>query len=135
MATDPNAVYKEAGFNQTPQVGDKLEMDGVNYVATKGEDGQTTFVPADSNGDPATSESESTDKKNTPPKWSGPKDARELPGAGKYPNYYAHKTRSGHVLLMDDSNGAEHVTLQHRSGSMVQFHPDGKVANTMHRNN
>jgi hypothetical protein len=130
MATDPNTVYKEAGFNQTPQVGDKLEMDGVNYVATKGEDGQTTFVSADSNGDPATSESGSTDKKNTPPKWSGPKDARELTGAGKYPNYYAHKTRSGHVLLMDDSKGAEHVTLQHRSGSMVQFHPDGKVAIT-----
>jgi hypothetical protein len=31
---------------------------------------------------------------------------------------------------MDDSKGAEHVTLQHRSGSMVQFHPDGKVAIT-----
>jgi hypothetical protein len=128
MSTDPNVASKT--FTQTPQVGDKLEMDGVNYVATKGEDGQTTFVPADSNGDPATSESESTDKKNSPPKWSGPKDARELPGAGKYPNYYAHKTRSGHVLLMDDSKGAEHVTLQHRSGSMVQFHPDGKVAIT-----
>lgn len=130
MATDPNVVFKEAGFTQTPQVGDRLEMDGVNYVAAKDETGTTTFVPSDADGNPVSSESDSTDKKNTPPKWDGPKDAREIEGAGKYPNYYAHKTRSGHVLLMDDSKGAEHVTLQHRSGSMVQFHPDGKVAIT-----
>jgi hypothetical protein len=72
------------------------------------------------------------DKKTTPDTWDGPLDAREYDGAGQYPNYYSHKTRSGHVFMMDDSNGAEHVTMQHRSGSMVQFLPDGKINITAH---
>lgn len=67
------------------------------------------------------------DQKNTPRQWKGPPDARSLEGAGTYPNYYSQKTRSGHVFTLDDSDGAESVTLQHRSGSMVQFLPDGAV--------
>ena len=60
------------------------------------------------------------------------KDARDMEGAGKYPNYWTHKTRSGHVFMLDDSKGAEHVTLQHRTGSMIQFMPDGAVQFTSH---
>lgn len=97
--------------------GAQIETNGVTQ--TVGEDG-TLSDPSE----------DTVDKGVTPPKWDGPEDARKHEGAGTYPNYYAHKTRSGHVLLMDDSKGAENVTLQHRSGSMVQFHPDGKVAIT-----
>ena len=64
---------------------------------------------------------------DTPAKWDEVQDARKLPGAGKYPNYWAHKTRSGHVFMMDDSKGAESITIQHRGGSMIQINPDGKV--------
>jgi hypothetical protein len=71
-------------------------------------------------------------KKVTPPSWSSPEDARKSKSAGKYPNYYSHKTRSGHVFMMDDSNESEHVTLQHRCGSMVQFMPDGAVQFVSH---
>lgn len=75
----------------------------------------------------------STDpKKTTPPAWSSYKDARQNPAAGKYPNYWAKKTRSGHAFLLDDSEGAEHVTLQHRSGSMLQMMPDGAVQFVSH---
>lgn len=74
-----------------------------------------------------TTESSTDPKKTTPKKWDSPKDARQNSGAGKYPNYYSHKTRSGHAFVMDDSNGAENITMQHRSGSMVQFMPDGCV--------
>jgi hypothetical protein len=75
----------------------------------------------------------STDpKKKTPKKITTPKDPRKAKGAGKYPNYYSHKTRSGHLFMMDDSNGAEHVTLQHRSGSAVNFNTDGSVVYTSH---
>jgi hypothetical protein len=74
-----------------------------------------------------TTESSTDPKKTTPSEWDSPKDARQNESAGKYPNYYSHKTRSGHTFMMDDSNGAEHVTMQHRSGSMVQFLPDGCV--------
>lgn len=72
------------------------------------------------------------DKKTTPPSWSSPEDARQSSKAGKYPNYYSHKTRSGHVFMMDDSDGGEHVTLQHRGGSMIQFLPDGAIQFVAH---
>jgi hypothetical protein len=71
-------------------------------------------------------------KKETPNKWTPPKDARKLKGAGTYPNYYSHKTRSGHVFMLDDSKGAESVTLQHRSGSCIQMNPNGSVVLTTH---
>lgn len=62
---------------------------------------------------------------NTPKEWKTPPDARE--SGGEYPNYYIKKSRSGHVFMMDDSEGSEHMTLQHRSGAMIQFTPDGKI--------
>jgi hypothetical protein len=71
-------------------------------------------------------------KTKTEPKWDGKKDARDLPGALTYPNYTSTRTRSGHTFTLDDSNGAESVTLQHRSGSMVQFLPDGAVQFVSH---
>lgn len=84
-------------------------------------------------GAPPTEDSGSTeDKRRTPESWDGPQDARTLDGAGKYPNYYSHKTRSGHVIMMDDSEGAEHVTIQHRGGSMIQIGPSGTLNITAH---
>ena len=62
---------------------------------------------------------------NTPKEYKTPPDARET--GGEYPNYYIKKTSSGHAFILDDTKGSEHVTLQHRSGSMVQFTPDGKI--------
>ena len=67
----------------------------------------------------------------TAPTWSTPKDARE--GSGQYPNYWIRKTRSGHVFMLDDSKDKEHITLQHRSGSMIQFMPDGAVQSVVNR--
>jgi hypothetical protein len=66
----------------------------------------------------------------TPENFEVPKDARKSKDAGKYPLYYSHKTRSGHVFQMDDSPGAESVTVQHRSGSSFQMMPDGAVVFT-----
>lgn len=100
--------------------GTKFTINGEEQIYTKDGAGASQNQP------------DSTSKKETPPTWSGKKDARELSGAGKYPNYYSHKTRSGHVFMMDDSNGAEHVTLQHRSGTAIQFHPDGTIQMTAH---
>ena len=66
-------------------------------------------------------------KNVTPTEWSGPPDARDT--GGEYPNYNViAKTRSGHVIMTDDTNGSEHVTIQHRGGSMIQFMPDGAVS-------
>jgi hypothetical protein len=66
-------------------------------------------------------------KNVTPTEWSGPPDARDT--GGEYPNYNViAKTRSGHVIMTDDSKGSEHVTIQHRGGSMIQFMPDGAIS-------
>lgn len=66
-------------------------------------------------------------KNVTPTDWSGPPDARDT--GGEYPNYNViTKTKSGHVIMTDDTKGSEHVTIQHRSGSMIQFMPDGAIS-------
>jgi hypothetical protein len=115
---DPTAAAKAAGFEG--KTGDVVNISGTNY--TMGADGKLTEGAPEGVGG-ATTETNS----NTPKEWDEVQDARKLPGAGKYPNYWAHKTRSGHVFMMDDSKGAESVTLQHRGGSMLQIMPDGKV--------
>lgn len=70
--------------------------------------------------------------KKTPDKYPQFKDGRKNKGSGTYPNAWRRKTRSGHLFEMDDSKDAEHITIQHRSGSMVQFLPDGAVQNLSH---
>lgn len=63
----------------------------------------------------------------SPEKYDGPEDARNKKGAGVYPYYNTTRTRSGHVITLDDSEENESITIQHRGGSMVQFMPDGAV--------
>lgn len=117
MADDILAKVKAAGLD--PKPGDVVEVGGVSYTF----DGTKMNLGAP----PGISDASSDDKLNTPRDWDEVQDARKLPGAGKYPNYWAHKTRSGHVIMLDDSKGAESVTIQHRGGSMLQIMPDGKV--------
>lgn len=69
-------------------------------------------------------------KSKTPKKWEGKPDARK--GAGKYPNYWVRKTRSGHTITMDDTKGKESFTIQDRNGSMLQMGPDGSVQYVSH---
>lgn len=73
-------------------------------------------------------------KKESPKKWKQPhkSDARKAKSSGKYPDYFSWKTRSGHVLQLDDSKGGETVTLQHRGGTAVQMAPDGSMHVTAH---
>jgi hypothetical protein len=71
-------------------------------------------------------------KKTTPEKIDFPDDSRKLKAAQDPKTTYQHKTRSGHVFEMNDTEEGEHVTMQHRTGSMVQFQPDGKILITSH---
>lgn len=66
-------------------------------------------------------------EKESKEKIDGLPDAREDSRADNILNTTITKTRSGHVLELNDNEGAEHVTLQHRSGSLVQMQPDGSV--------
>jgi hypothetical protein len=68
----------------------------------------------------------------TPEKLTYPKDARENAASHDPKNTQVTSTRSGHSFEMNDNAGAEHITMQHRSGSMVQFQPDGSIMVTAH---
>ena len=76
----------------------------------------------------------SNDGADTPQDWDQPwdGDVRSTQGTGEYPNYWSHKTRSGHNFIMDDSKGSESVTIQHRSGTAIQMQPDGALHITAH---
>jgi uncharacterized protein (DUF2345 family) len=68
----------------------------------------------------------------TPRAFDVDEDANSKKGAGTYPNYWGRKDRSGNWFSMDASEGNETITLQHRSGSSVQFRPDGGLMMTTH---
>lgn len=71
-------------------------------------------------------------RSTTPDKITFPEDARSKKEAQDPKNTYQHVTRSGHLFEMCDNAEGEHITLQHRGGSMVQFQPDGKITITSH---
>lgn len=68
-----------------------------------------------------------SNRKETPSTWDTYEDARKKKGAGEYPNCEVRQTRSGHVIIIDDSSGAEHITIQHRKGTMFQMGSEGSL--------
>lgn len=55
--------------------------------------------------------------------WSEP----VTPYAAQFPYNHVQQTESGHVIELDDTPGAERVHIFHRSGSFIEFHPNGDV--------
>jgi len=49
------------------------------------------------------------------------------PYAAVYPNNKVTQTTSGHVIEIDDTPDAERIHIRHKSGSFIEFHPDGSV--------
>jgi len=72
------------------------------------------------------------DQKKTVDKWDTPPDQRAVEGAGTYPNQTVFKSRGGSGWSVDDSEGAESMTLFHRSGTRLQFGTDGHFSITAH---
>ena len=67
-----------------------------------------------------------TDRKKTPPSWQQPSDPNK--SGHEYPNYFVWQTRTGNIpLRVDDTEGNESISMQHRSGSMIQFLPNGGI--------
>jgi hypothetical protein len=52
-----------------------------------------------------------------------------------YPYNQAFTSESGHTLEFDDSKGAERVNLSHRSGSFIEFFPDGSKVEEVVKDN
>lgn len=53
-------------------------------------------------------------------------DSREQDN-GKVSDTMRLHTNSGHVIEYNDTKSNEHITIQHRSGSLLQMQPDGSV--------
>jgi len=45
----------------------------------------------------------------------------------KYPYNKVFATRSGHIIELDDTPGYERIHVYHKSGTFVEFYPDGKL--------
>lgn len=68
--------------------------------------------------------------KDPPPQIIGLDDSRKYRDGGNnefLKRTEIHKTRSGHTIEYDDNEGNEHITIQHRSGSTLQFQADGSI--------
>jgi hypothetical protein len=51
------------------------------------------------------------------------------PAAPQYPYNHVRATESGHLQEFDDTPGAERIHTRHRSGTYVEYHPDGDLVN------
>lgn len=51
-------------------------------------------------------------------------DEPETPYATEYPNNKVINTKH-HVIELDDTSGAERIHIYHKSGSSIEFHPNG----------
>ena len=49
------------------------------------------------------------------------------PYAAAYPHNKVITTTSGHAIEIDDTPNAERINIHHKSGSFIEFHPDGKI--------
>lgn len=45
----------------------------------------------------------------------------------QYPLNHVFESESGHIVEVDDTSGGERIRVYHRSGSFVEFHPNGDV--------
>lgn len=61
------------------------------------------------------------------PKFDGLSDTREDKATDNLLHTSRTHTRSGHYIEYNDNEGVEHITVQHRSGSLLQMQPDGSV--------
>jgi len=48
-----------------------------------------------------------------------------LSDKSKYPNNSVIETKSGHVIEIDDTPGNERIRMYHKSGTYIDFRPDG----------
>ena len=49
------------------------------------------------------------------------------PYAARYPFNKVNQTESGHVIELDDTPNAERINIQHKSGTFLEFHPNGDI--------
>ena len=57
--------------------------------------------------------------------WTEPDPQGASTSASKYPNNHVFESESGHIFEIDDTEGAERLHREHRSGTFEEVHPNG----------
>jgi hypothetical protein len=52
----------------------------------------------------------------------------------KYPFNKVIATNSGHIIEIDDTEDHERINIHHRSGTFIEFHPDGQLVTKVQQN-
>lgn len=52
-----------------------------------------------------------------------------------YPHNHVYQSESGHFVEVDDNAGSERISVNHRSGSFFEFHPNGDFVTTINNDN
>ena len=52
-----------------------------------------------------------------------------------YPHNHVYQSESGHFVEIDDNLGSERISVNHRSGSFFEFHPNGDFVTTINNVN
>lgn len=52
-------------------------------------------------------------------------EPEELDTKTQYPDSFSLKTKTGHFIIQDDTEGNERLKLQHKTGQFFEFRPDG----------
>lgn len=81
--------------------------------------GQPFAQPSEIEGEPAPF------PKIKPETWDEPYAQGSEKSKTQYPYNNVHEYESGHVMEVDDTPGAERIHTYHKSGSFVEFQPDG----------
>jgi len=55
-------------------------------------------------------------------------EPKSLSNLSKYPDNNVIETKSGHVFEIDDTPGNERIRLYHKSGTYVDYRPDGSIS-------
>ena len=57
--------------------------------------------------------------------WEEPHPQGASVSASQYPSNHVFESESGHIFEVDDTEGAERLHREHRSGTFEEIHPDG----------
>ena len=51
----------------------------------------------------------------------------DVPYSAQYPFNKVYESESGHIIEIDDTEGAERIQIYHKSGTFIEIHPDGSM--------
>jgi hypothetical protein len=106
--SDPNGNYPKEEY---------IDQADTNKLA-RNEEIQDTIIQ---------SKKDNLDEMDTASGMGGTAKEPDNPYNAQYPFNKVTETEKGHILELDDTEGAERIHIYHKSGTFIEVHPDGTV--------